>query len=143
MNRSHIFNVFLLIDLYYQNNYLFRKRLKYVPPSSVFSCFFNSTIFGSISFSPSLNFLLLIVIVPRRVSNRFVGIFSCSSSGLSQTREYSSWFVIPIFVQIRTIKFPTVCESSTYNDLTVPSNILTLKIRTFFLYSKGSCKKSK
>lgn len=58
--------------------------------SSVLSFFFNCSILGSISLSPSF-FVRRRVSVPKLVAGTG---FSFSSSAFSRTSEYSSWFVI-------------------------------------------------
>jgi len=66
--------------------------------SSVFSFFRSWSILVSRSFS---SFFRFNVSVPK------LGLFSNSSSWSSRTRLYSSWFVMPILVQMTTMRFAT------------------------------------
>lgn len=103
-----------------------------LPSSSVFNFFLNWSIFASLS--PFSSFLRFNVRVPKLPGFWF----SVSSSTSSRTREYSSWFVMPIFVHITTMRFATGWLSSTSMVFRVPSNIRTLSVRSLRRYSSRS-----
>lgn len=109
-----------------------RKRLESSPSSSVFSFFLSWSILASRS--PFSSFRLFSVRVPKLPGFWF----SVSSSASSRTSEYSSWFVMPIFVQITTMRLATGWLSSTSNVFSVPSSMRTLRVRSLRLYSSRS-----